>query len=68
MSIADNNRSASNRTSAVPMGATLRIEDTKSIQEHRPGTRAFLSVIRSRADIGVHVFIDGPTTFGCVYF
>lgn len=64
MSIADNNRSASSRTPAVPLGATLRIEDTKSMQEHRPGTRAFLSVIRSRADIGVHVFIDGPTTFG----
>ena len=30
----------------------------------QPGTKAFLSVIRSRADLGVHTFIDGPTIIG----
>ncbi|MFK7766818.1 MAG: diguanylate cyclase [Mariniblastus sp.] len=29
-----------------------------------PTTRAFLNVIRSRADLGVHVVIDGPTLLG----
>jgi two-component system, cell cycle response regulator len=64
MSIADNNRPASNPAPTVPLGGTMRIEARNSAPDHRPGTRAFLSVIRSRADIGVHVFIDGPTTLG----
>ncbi len=29
-----------------------------------PSTRAFVNVIRSRADLGVHVLIDGPTMLG----
>jgi diguanylate cyclase (GGDEF)-like protein len=32
-------------------------------QEHSP-KKAFLTVIRSRADIGVHVIIEGPTVLG----
>lgn len=43
---------------------TTRIERHELEFTKQPGTKAFLSVIRSRADLGVHTFIDGPTIIG----
>ncbi len=43
---------------------TLRETDGDSGTEHRLVKKAFLNVIRSRADIGVHAFIDGRTVIG----
>ncbi len=48
----------------VHLSRTMRIEDADVESNPRPPTRAFLNVIRSRADLGVHVFIEGPTLLG----
>ncbi|MEM7457166.1 MAG: GGDEF domain-containing protein [Planctomycetota bacterium] len=48
---------------AALMGRTLRIDDDAAPQSSAK-TRAFLNVIRSRADLGVNVFIEGPTLLG----
>ncbi len=40
-----------------------RVEEDESGAK-LPSTRAFVNVIRSRADLGVHVLIDGPTMLG----
>lgn len=46
------------------LSETMRIEGEELRQLSQSPTRAFLNVIRSRADLGVHVFIDGPTSLG----
>ncbi len=60
--------SSANRVPEEPataiFGRTMRIDDSETISSSRPETKAFLTVIRSRADLGVHVFIDGPTILG----
>ncbi|WP_442506169.1 diguanylate cyclase [Novipirellula sp. SH528] len=43
---------------------TLRDEDIFQPATKHAAKRAFLSVIRSRADIGVHAFLSGPTVIG----
>jgi len=43
---------------------TLRADEGSSPPEIRSAKRAFLNVIRSRADIGVHAFLDGRTVIG----
>jgi two-component system cell cycle response regulator len=48
----------------VHLGRTLRIEKSSPPPQTGPATRAFLNVIRSRADLGAHVFIKGPTVLG----
>ena len=45
------------------LAGTMRIDSNVEIQP-RSSTKAFLNVIRSRADLGSHVFIDGPTLLG----
>ena len=40
-----------------------RVEEDESGAK-LPSTRAFVNVIRSRADLGVHVLIEGPTMLG----
>ena len=43
---------------------TLRDDASDANVHQRPTKKAFLNVIRSRADIGVHAFIDGRTVIG----
>jgi diguanylate cyclase (GGDEF)-like protein len=64
MSLDDKYLSAAAPSRTIPLGPTLRIDDSALPPQQRPGTRAFLNVIRSRADLGVHTFIDGPTLLG----
>ncbi len=51
------------RERSFEMG-TLRDDGGDSAADERPAKKAFLTVIRSRADIGVHAFIDGRTVIG----
>ena len=46
------------------LAQTTRIERHEFEFSKQPGTKAFLTVIRSRADLGAHTFIDGPTILG----
>ena len=68
MSIDDDRYSAflnpSDPSRSVDVGRTMRIKDSEIAADQRPATRAFLNVIRSRADLGVHAFIDGPVFLG----
>ncbi len=48
----------------MQLSGTLRIDDSNLESLQRATTKAFLNVIRSRADLGVHVFIEGPTVLG----
>jgi diguanylate cyclase (GGDEF)-like protein len=43
---------------------TLRVDDGSASSQTEPAKRAFLTVIRSRADIGVHAFLEGRTVIG----
>ncbi len=43
---------------------TMRIEGDEVQPQQQSATKAFLNVIRSNADLGTHVFIDGPTVMG----
>ncbi len=52
------------RSAPVVLGGTLRVEDFDARQAGLSTRRAFLNVIRSRADLGFHVFINGPTVLG----
>ena len=42
----------------------MRLDEKALEQNPHAQTRAFLNVIRSRADLGIHAFIDGPTFVG----
>lgn len=54
-----------NSLAEVNLGQTLRIEGNDLHESsERPEVRAFLNVIRSQADLGVHTFIDGPVILG----
>jgi len=64
MSSDEFNRSPVDPLLETRLGQTLRIEGTDLQANMRPTTKAFLNVIRSRVDLGVHVFIDGPVTLG----
>lgn len=54
----------SNQFDTADIGRTLRMKDSAVGPQQRTATKAFLNVIRSRADLGVHVFIDGPVFLG----
>jgi diguanylate cyclase (GGDEF)-like protein len=43
---------------------TLRLEDSDAEAVARATKQAFVSVVRSRADLGGHAFITGPIVFG----
>ena len=43
---------------------TIRYDDTHEISGDHASRKAFLTVIRSRVDLGVHAFIDGPMILG----
>jgi len=46
------------------MAQTLRSESTGQSSEHRFSSRAFVNVIQSRADLGVHAFVDEQVVIG----
>jgi diguanylate cyclase (GGDEF)-like protein len=62
MSVYENNGTEKMPTPGVR--ATVRFSDLGLEPQEFPPKRAFLSVIRSRADLGVHAFIAGPTVLG----
>lgn len=43
---------------------TMRLEGDEVLSQSNSATKAFLNVIRSNADLGTHVFIEGPTVLG----
>ncbi len=57
--VSDNN----GRSQSLEIG-TLRDVHGDATAQHRPTKKAFLNVIRSRADIGFHAFIDRRTVIG----
>ena len=63
MSLANNK---SDRNQEMPANRTLayRTNNADPEPQQSPETKAFLNVIRSRADLGTHVFIDGPVVIG----
>ena len=63
MSLA-NNQLNPNRNMASILGQTFRFDDIDLEPQKSSGTKAFLNVIRSRADLGTYVFIDGPVVVG----
>jgi len=64
----NNDKNAADLPPPISMGATvpmfeeLLTDPAREIKSE--GTRAFLNVIRSRADLGVHALIDGPILLG----
>ena len=46
------------------LNETIRICRIDSAPDSKTTKRGFLTVIRSRVDLGVHMFIDGPTLIG----
>ncbi len=64
MSIDNQNKPSPPLPPTLQLAGTLRIDEGVAASQQRPATQAFLTVIRSRADLGVHVFIDGPTLLG----
>ena len=46
------------------LGQTFRFDEADLEPQRAAGTKAFLNVIRSRADLGTYVFIDGPVVVG----
>ena len=43
---------------------TMRLDSDDNNQDKRNESKAFLNVIRSEADLGVHVFVESPTVLG----
>lgn len=63
MSLA-NNKPNPNQKLASILSRTFRLEAADLEPQKTSGTKAFLNVIRSRADLGSYVFIDGPVVVG----
>ena len=63
MSLANNQQNPHQQMSAI-LSQTFRFEDDDLQLQKTSGTKAFLNVIRSRADLGTYVFIDGPVVVG----
>ena len=63
MSLA-NNKPNPIQKMASTLTQTFRIHKDDLEPQKQSGTKAFLNVIRSRADLGAHVFIDGPVVVG----
>ncbi len=64
MSFANKYGSTAQPPEAQSLTGTLRIDHFRTPPGQPAATKAFLNVIRSRADLGVHVFIEGVTTIG----
>jgi diguanylate cyclase (GGDEF)-like protein len=65
MSVYDNNGTEKMPPQVVLQGrATVRFGALGVEPQELPTKKAFLSVIRSRADLGVNAFITGPTVLG----
>ena len=63
MSLANNEPNPSQKTASI-LTKTFRFGKVDLAPQKSPGTKAFLNVIRSRADLGSYVFIDGPVVVG----
>ena len=63
MSLA-NNPPNTKQIMASTLTQTFRFDEIHQQPQKPLGTKAFLNVIRSRADLGAHVFIDGPIVVG----
>ena len=63
MSLANSNLNSSHKI-ASSLGQTFRFEADDLEPRKTTGTTAFLNVIRSRADLGAYVSIDGPVVLG----
>lgn len=48
----------------TPLTGTIRVEDADGLFPSIASKRAFMTVIRGKADLGVHAFIDGRTVIG----
>ncbi len=64
MSFDDEDGSPANPPDLAQQMRTTRFTEPGVGSEEQPTKKAFLSVIRSRVDLGVHAFIDGPTVLG----
>ena len=63
MSLANNTPNPEQKTAHI-LTQTFRF-DKVDLEPQKPrGTKAFLNVIRSRANLGAYVFIDGPIFVG----
>lgn len=54
---------ALNHKDDAAVGRTIRFGEVFAPQQ-QPAKKAFLTVIRGRADLGVHAFVDKPTVLG----
>ncbi|MFK8114756.1 MAG: diguanylate cyclase [Rubripirellula sp.] len=64
MSLHYEQRSETRPSPASLASGTLRVDEEFVAPENRSSKRAFLNVIRSRADIGEHAFVAGRTVIG----
>ena len=63
MSLANNQQNPNHKLNPI-LGMTFRFDEIDLEPQKTSGTKAFLNVIRSRADLGTYVFIDGPVVVG----
>lgn len=63
MSLANNKPNPKQKTNST-LGQTFQFEDVDPSPQTTSKTKAFLNVIRSRADLGAYVFINGPVVVG----
>ena len=48
----------------LSLGRTFRVENASRVIKKASSKKGFLTVIRSRADIGIHTFVEGRTVLG----
>ena len=63
MSLANNEPNPSQKMAST-LGQTFRFDEVDPESQKTSATKAFLNVIRSRADLGAYVFINGPVVVG----
>lgn len=64
MSVGNEDGSVNKPPRPVRPTRTIRFGDLNLEPQEQPPKKAFLTVIRSRADLGVHAFVEGPTVLG----
>jgi diguanylate cyclase (GGDEF)-like protein len=57
-------KQSNTRHAPIDLGATVHLEQQNNALPGPVAAKAFLNVIRSKADLGVHAFVDGPTLLG----